>query len=225
MVASRPELAKRIHWGTLAVLQLIMAVELVLVLAGGLWLTAFLILVIMGITLAPVLLGTRLPVRIPAEFQVLAVLFVFATLFLGEVRSYYERIWWWDIALHACSGLLLGILGFLLVYVLNEHENIDVHMRPRFVAFFAFLFAVAAGAVWEVFEFTMDRSFGTNMQKAMFGDPSGLTDTMWDLVLDTMGAMAISTLGWWYMRRGKRSFIEVWIRKFIEKNPRLFSPR
>jgi hypothetical protein len=72
-------------------------------------------------------------------------IFVFASLFLGEVRSFYERIWWWDIALHTTSGLLLGILGFLLVYVLNENERVDVHMLPRFVAFFAFTFAVAWG--------------------------------------------------------------------------------
>ena len=214
--------ARRIHLAVLAVLQTIMAVELMLVLWRGEGLTAVLVLVIMGVTLAPAVLGDRLPVDIPAEFQVLAVVFVFAALFLGEVRSWYVRIWWWDIALHTSSGLLLGLVGFLLVYVLNENERVDVHMRPRFVALFAFLFAVAVGALWEVFEFAMDRLFGANMQKPMFGDPSGLTDTMWDLIVDTLGAFAISALGWWYMRRGQRSFIEAWIRKFIARNPRMF---
>ncbi len=214
--------ARRVHLAVLAVLQAVMAVELGLVLWRGEWLTAVLVLVIMAVTLAPTVLGRRLPVSIPAEFQVLAILFVFAALFLGEVRSWYERIWWWDIGLHASSGLLLGLVGFLLVYVLNENARVDVHMRPRFVALFAFLFAVAVGALWEVFEFAMDRLFGANMQKPMLGDPSGLTDTMWDLIVDTLGAFAISALGWWYMRRGQRSFIEAWTRKFIARNPRLF---
>jgi len=199
-----------------------MAAELVLLLSQGLWMSAFLVLAIMTITLAPAIMSRRLPVNIPPEFQVLAVVFVFAALFLGEIRSYYDRFWWWDIALHTSAGLLLGILGFLLVYVLNENERVDVHMRPRFVALFAFLFAVSVGALWEIFEFTMDRSFQTTMQKPMLGDPSGLTDTMWDLIVDTLGAIAISGLGWWYMRRGMRSFIELWIRKFIERNPRMF---
>ena len=199
-----------------------MAVELVLLVAESLWLSAFLVLAIMLITLAPVVLGRRMPVQIPAEFQVLAVVFVFSSLFLGEVRSYYERIWWWDIALHMSSGLLLGMVGFLLIYVLNENERVDVHMRPRFVALFAFLFAVAVGAIWELFEFSMDRTFGTTMQKPMLGDPSGLTDTMWDLAVDTVGAFVISAFGWWYMKRKTHSFIEVWIRRFIDRNPRLF---
>lgn len=214
--------AGRVRLIILIVLQLIMAGELLLLIIQQLWLSAFLVAAIMSITLAPFLLGSRMPVQIPAEFQILAVIFVFAALFLGEVRSFYARIWWWDIALHTSSGLLLGIVGFLLIYVLNENERVDVHMTPRFVALFAFLFAVSVGAIWEIFEFSMDRLFGMTMQKPMFDDPSGLTDTMWDLVVDTVGAFAISALGWWYMKRKRRSFIEVWTRRFIERNPRFF---
>lgn len=205
------------------VLQAIMALEFAATLYEQQWFTAFLVFVIITLTLAPAALGHRLRVNIPSEFQLLAVVFVFASLFLGEIHSYYDRIWWWDIALHATSGLLLGIVGFLLVYLLNKSEHVQIHLRPHFVALFAFVFAVAVGALWEIFEFTMDNTFGTRMQKPMLGDPSGLTDTMWDLIVDTVGAAAISLFGWWYTRRGERSFVEVWIRRFIEHNPRLFS--
>lgn len=214
--------AERIHWIVIALLQLVMAAELVFALLERQWFTGFLVVAIMFATLLPVILGRRFQVRIPPEFSVLAVLFVFASLFLGEIRDFYARIWWWDIALHASSGLLLGILGFVLVYTLNEDSRVDLRMRPRFVALFAFFFAVAVGAVWEIFEFSMDRLFGMNMQKPMFADPSGLTDTMWDLILDTVGAACVSLFGWRHLRRGKRSFIANGIRKFIESNPRFF---
>ncbi len=199
-----------------------MAVELILVLHEEQWINAFLVMAIMAVTLSPAVLGRRFRVHIPPEFQLLAVVFVFAALFLGEIQSYYVRFWWWDIALHTSSGLLMGILGFLLVYVLNESERVDIHMRAHFVALFAFLFAVAVGTLWEIFEFAMDQIAGTNMQKPMLGDPSGLTDTMWDMIVNALGALAISALGWWYMKRNERSFIEVWIGRFIERNPRLF---
>jgi uncharacterized membrane protein YjdF len=220
--SNKRDLPTRIHRGVLFVLQLIMAVELILVFNRQQWFNAFLIITIMAISLLPSVLGRRFRVYIPPEFQVLAVVFVFAALFLGEIHDYYGRIWWWDIALHTSSGLLMGILGFLLVYVLNESERIDIYMRPRFVAFFAFIFAVAVGALWEIFEFAMDQIVGTTMQKPMLNDPSGLTDTMWDMIVNTLGALAISALGWWYMEQHERSFIEVWIHKFIERNPRLF---
>jgi uncharacterized membrane protein YjdF len=216
------DLATRVHRWVVVVLAVIMGADLVLILLEAQWLNAFLIGTIMCVLLAPVLLRQRLPVQVPAELQLFALAFMFAALFLGEIRNYYDRIWWWDIALHASSGLLLGVFGFLLIYVLNESRNIDVYMRPRFVALFAFLFAVAIGAIWEIFEYAMDSIFGLTMQKPMWGDPSGLTDTMWDLIVDTIGALTISALGWWYMHRGARSFIEVWIQKFIARNPHLF---
>lgn len=213
---------QRVRLGVLLMLQAVMALELVLLLTQGMWGSVVWLLAIMVITGAPVIFGHRLPVHIPAEYELLAILFVFGALFLGEFRSYYERFWWWDIALHASSGLLLGILGFLLVYVMNESKRIDLHMRAGFVALFAFVFAVAVGTFWEIFEFAVDQVFGTTMQKPMLGDPSGLTDTMWDLIVDALGALVISTFGWWHMKRNKRSFVDVWIDRFIERNPRLF---
>lgn len=216
------DLPTRVHRVIVIILLLIMAVELVLVFYEGQWINAFLVMAIMAVTLLPDVLGRRIRVYIPPEFQLLAVVFVFAALFLGEIQSYYVRFWWWDIALHTSSGLLMGILGFLLIYVLNENEHIDIHMRPRFMALFAFLFAVTVGTLWEIFEFTMDQVIGTNMQKTMLGDPSGLTDTMWDMIVNALGALTISALGGWYMKQREHSFIEAWIRKFIERNPRLF---
>jgi hypothetical protein len=34
----------------------------------------------------------------------------------------------------------------------------------------------------------MDQIFGSNMQKPMLGDASGLTDTMLDFIIDAVGA-------------------------------------
>ncbi len=187
------------------------------------WFNAVIITGIILITLLPQLLARRFKVIIPAEFQLLTIGFVFACLFLGEVHGYYTRFWWWDIVLHTSSGFLLGIIGFLLVYVLNETEQIQLKMRAGFVAFFAFLFALGTGAVWEIFEFTIDSLFGTDMQKTMLGDSSGLTDTMWDLIVDAVGALIISVLGYGYLKAKRdESFLRRWIRKFIKSNPRLF---
>ncbi len=216
------DMARRIHWGLVVLIHVAMIGELGVAIYNGSWMTVFLISAIMSVILIPLVLGPRFQLQIPSEFQILAVVFVFATLYLGEVQSYYERLWWWDIMLHTTSGLLLGILGFLLVYVLNENERAALHMRPRFVALFACLFAIAMGALWEIFEFAMDQLLGMDMQKTMRGDPSGLTDTMWDLIVDTLGACIISAFGWWYMVRKQHSFIERWIQKFIRRNPHLF---
>ncbi len=209
-----------VHKALTLFLQLTLMIGAILFCFQGRWMTAAITVAIVIVTLLPLLLGRRFDVHIPPEFEFLAVMFVYASLFLGEVHGYYIRYWWWDAVLHTGSGFLLGVLGFLLVYVLNERPDVDMHMRPRFVALFAFMFAVGMGALWEIFEFGMDQLFGMNMQK------SGLVDTMWDLIVDTVGAAVIALLGWVYLRTaGSQSFLERWITRFIEGNPRLFSTR
>lgn len=216
----------KIHRWLTFILQLILLLEVVLAVFRKQWLAALITTCIVVITLFPLFLGKFLRVFVPPEFVLLSVLFIFSSLFLGEMRGYYTRFWWWDLVLHTGSGFLLGILGFLLVYLLNETEKIDIHMRPGFVAFFAFVFSIAIGALWEVFEFTIDEVFAMNMQKEMLGDPSGLTDTMWDLIVDTLGALVISVLGYGYIKQAKnRSFLERWIQSFIDSNPGLFQRR
>ena len=198
-------------------LKLILLTGVILEVWQGNWLTAAATFGVVLVTLLPVALGQRFDVRIPPEFELLAVVFVYASLFLGEVHGYYVKYWWWDSLLHAGSGLLLGIFGFLLVHVMNEKKDLHLSMKPSFVALFAFMFALGMGAIWEIFEFAVDQAFGTNMQK------SGLVDTMWDLIVDGLGALTISLLGYGYLKTaGSESFLERWIHHFIIVNQRFF---
>lgn len=216
---------KRIHFLVLFLIQGIMVVDLFWASASARWMHVFLILGLIATTGLPIAFPRRLPVPIPSEVQLLAIVFLFATLFLGEVREYYERIWWWDLMLHGSAGLLLGLLGFCVVYIFNENDIVDFRLPPAFVTLFAFFFSVGLGTLWEIFEFATDRGFDLTMQKPMLGDPSGLTDTMWDLILDTVGAAIISGAGWLYMRRGRRDWLQGPLRRFIEQHPDIFEPK
>ncbi|MCF7668996.1 MAG: hypothetical protein K9N48_04375 [Verrucomicrobia bacterium] len=207
----------RIHKFLTVMLQVFLAGGAVIAFFQSRFLDGIITIGIIIITFLPVILGKRFQVGIPAEFEFLAVIFIYASLFLGEVRGYYTRFWWWDVVLHSGSAFLLGIVGFLLVFVLNEKKEIELHMKPGFVALFAFMFAIGLGALWEIFEFAMDQIFGLNMQK------SGLMDTMWDLIVDSVGALIIAILGYGYLKKMEgRYFLVRWIQAFIEKNPKLF---
>jgi len=214
--------ARIVHFTIVAVLHLVMIAELILLIIDRQWMHVFLVVGIMAVMLLPIFLNSRLPMQVPHEVQILAIGFVFATLFLGEIRDYYVRFWWWDLLLHGTAGFLMGILGFMIVYVLNENERVDMHMRPSFLALFAFCFSQAIGAIWEIFEFAMDNFFGLTMQKPMLGDASGLTDTMWDLIVNAIGAAIVSLAGWCYLRRVRTSLLDSWSKRFIDRNPRLF---
>jgi uncharacterized membrane protein YjdF len=217
-----PDRERLIHKWIAGTLLLIVGVEWILLMLDARWLSLFLVSLILLLLVSPILFRKKLEVEIPAEFHLTAVVFAFAALYLGEVHSFYHRLWWWDIALHTTAGLLMGIFGFLLVYLLNESKIVDLHMTPGFIAFFAFCFSMTIGVFWEIFEFAADQLLGTQMQKPMLGDPSGLTDTMWDLIVNALGAALISITGWWYLKNDQTFFVREWIGKFIRKNPRLF---
>jgi hypothetical protein len=198
-------------------LKVCLLVGAVLLFASGQYQSTMETLAILTITFLPLVLHSRFNVKIPHEFETLSIIFICLSLFLGEVMDFYNRYWWWDMMLHTQSGFLLGITGFLLVYVLNENTNINMSLSSGFIALFACMFAMGMGTMWEIFEYCMDQAFGFNMQK------SGLHDTMWDLIVDAAGAAIISLLGYRYLQTHESdSFLERWIDRFVVANPRFF---
>lgn len=204
------------------VLKALLALGAGLLFIEGNYQAGFESLLILLLTFLPLLMRRQFRIRITHEIETLAIVFIYLSLFLGEVQGYYERYWWWDLALHAGSGFLLGIFGFLFVYLLNDNDKISLHLSPGFIATFAFMFAMTVGVLWEIFEFAMDTLFGMDMQRTA----TGVVDTMWDLVVDCIGALVIAVLGYGYLKTEEiDSFLERMIQRFIQANPRLFRKR
>ncbi len=180
----------------------------------GRWLLLFTSLLILALTYLPVAIERRYRLFLPIEVELVIVVFIYSALFLGEIRGYYTKFWWWDLMLHTGSGVAFGFAGFLVLYVLYRKNMLST--SPLWIAVFSFCFAVAIGAMWEIFEFSMDQVFGLNMQK------SGLPDTMGDLIVDSVGALATALIGYYYLKGKKEGLINRIITKFAAENPSLF---
>lgn len=180
----------------------------------------------------PTLFAKRSNIRIPALFQIIIMLFVFASMYLGEIHSYFYRFTWWDRMLHTSSAVLLGYIGFLLIYALNKDKRMHIHLSPFFMALFSFCFALMIGTMWEVFEYAVDSLLGINMQKARnleqiygsFDTRLGVKDTMQDLIVDAIGALFVSLLGYIHIKRKQPPNSAFWKlhKQFISENPELF---
>src|SRR5690606_8663277 len=94
-------LLRRLNIRITVVLKSIIAVGAVLLFLDGNYQAVFESMLILCITFLPLLMGKHLKVSITHEFETLAVIFIYMSLFLGEVHGYYERFWWWDLVLHA----------------------------------------------------------------------------------------------------------------------------
>jgi hypothetical protein len=195
----------------------LLSLSLIIAIISSAWTGNWEVLFISTVTLLlfylPAVIEKQLHIHLPVEMEFVIVLFVYAALFLGEVKGYYTAFWWWDVVLHIGSGIVLGFAGFIILFSLYTRDKVAA--SSLLIAIFSFCFALAIGAVWEIFEYAMDRAFGLNMQR------SGLTDTMWDLIVDSGGALLASILGFIYIKGGKTYYFEHLLRKFISENPQL----
>lgn len=187
------------HFGTILYygMRALVVLAIILFLARRDWIDAVTAGFILVLMLAPSLLRRHTRLYLPFELELFIVGFTFLTLFLGSLNNFYERISWWDSLLHFQSGILLGFIGFILVYLLNGGAPKRLTLSPFFLAFFAVCFSMAMSVVWEIYEFTADSLFGFNMQR------SGLVDTMKDLIVNTVGALVVASAayGWMLVRR------------------------
>ncbi len=191
-----------------------LGVEVLAALLTGRWTAAFVAGRTLALSMAPLFMASRLHIRLPPSIVALAVVFVFATIFLGEAFDFYERLWWWDIALHGFSAVGFGIAGFLFVFILFEG---DTYAAPAWaMGLLAASIGVTIGALWEIFEFSMDQAFGLNMQK------SGLPDTMGDLIVDVIGASFGGTMGALYLKGKALGSVAALVDQFVAMNRRLF---
>lgn len=181
------------------------------------WLVFSTALIAFLITFLPMILEKKWGVKIPAEFEVMILLFIYGSLFFGEVRGFYARFWWWGILLNLVSALALGLIGLTILYVLYKDEKINA--SPVMIAVFTFCFALASGTAWEIFEFSVDKIFGFNLQS------SAIEDTMTNLIVNAAGSLLVAIGGYFYIKQGKKNIFSRIILSFIEKNPLLIKSR
>lgn len=177
------------------------------------WSNAFVTIVALTLTTLPTVFSNRFHIQLPLSFLAAISLFFFATLFLGEIFDFYNKFWWWDVLLHGSSAVGFGIIGFLFIFYLFQGDRYDA--PPWALGVIAFCVALSIGALWEIFEFAMDQIFGLNMQK------SGLVDTMWDLIVDTIGASFGAISGFLWLK-GRSIGLSGMIEEFIQNNRSLF---
>ena len=171
------------------------------------WFGLGLSLIALLLIFLPSILEKKLSIDYPNLVITTVLIYLYLSALLGEYRNYFEQYWWWDLLMHMLYGLIVGSLGFLFVLELTHHRHESAKLSNSMMVVFAFSFAMAIGAIWEIVEYTLDTFLGTNLQL------SSLTDTMRDLIADAVGALLISFLGLVYLEYPRKNLIE----EFVEK--------
>ena len=206
------------------------------------WNNVFLCLLTLVLFTLPDLVSDKFNITLPSGLEIIVYIFIFSSAILGEIQNFFGIFSHWDTMLHTLNGFLCAGVGFSLIDILNNDENLHISMTPEFVALVALCFSMTIGVCWEFFEFSADRYLGKDMQKdriinkissvklnpevknekivinninktIIYSDNDqtitvidggyldiGLTDTMKDLFVNFLGAMAFSIAGYLYIK-------------------------
>ncbi|RMD66190.1 ATP-binding protein [Candidatus Pacearchaeota archaeon] len=167
-------------------------------------------------TFAPRALESLFNIRIPAQTELLVLLFVYGILIWSDARGYFSSVWWWDISLNIITAIALGFVGLTFLYVLSKEGIINA--SPLVISVLAFCFSLSVGTAWEVLEFALDSIFGFALQR-------GLQDTMKDLLSNLAGSAIVAVSGYFYMRSGKDGFVSRAIARLVSRNRSLFTSK
>lgn len=153
-------------------------------------------------------------IRMPVGLREGILVFCLAAFVAGEWGGLYQDDLVWDTTLHMVASAVLALTGYALALLPTAGAP------PRTGLWILSLLAVGlsstVGAVWELFEASVDALFGTNAQR------SGLPDTMGDIAANLVGATYGAVAGQIALRSGRRLPLSGLLLAALRRNPVVF---
>lgn len=146
------------------------------------------------LTMTPSLMTRNLRLCLPWEINLLVAVSFYLHV-MGHVGEYYVTLApYYDKLTHLVSSVTVALIAFFLA-LLADHQG-EIRLTGPAIAVFILTSTLAAGAVWEIYEFAVDQVFGTSLQL-------GNTDTMSDLIVDLVGGAIVAAFAAIVLARGE----------------------
>jgi hypothetical protein len=152
----------------------------------------------------------------PPAMQLFNSLIVFVSVTFGRFFFLYSNTIWFDKLTHVLYGMAFCIVGYALFYRMNPGQGEKLTVRPATLLFFSVCFGLTCAFVWEIYEFTYDRLFGTNMQRWLPGPATGVTDTMLDMMADMVGLNIVGLIWMREVARDPQKFYQKRMAPFLD---------
>jgi hypothetical protein len=130
--------------------------------------------------------GRSFITKYPAYMQTMLNCFICFGCVVGTTLNTRTDFTGIDLPEHMFAGYLACTGAYVLSEIMQgEKQPIKISVQ----AIFSLCSAVSVLVGWEFYEFTMDRLYGFTMQHGQISYSYGLTDTMIDLIVGTVGAL------------------------------------
>lgn len=143
-------------------------------------------------------------------------LFIFIGVVVGTTLNNRTDFHSFDIVTHFCAGFIAAWFGYDFARIIQGRYG---RLSPALSGLFSVCFSLGISVGWEIYEFTMDRLYGMQLQCSTPISEAGLLDTMWDFIIATAGALAGMFLVAFY-RNGKLGKNKKAVRERIAREKR-----
>lgn len=123
------------------------------------------------------------------------VVWISVALFLHSLGmlGLYDNVWWFDHVTHTLSATIVAAIGYVAARAIADRSD-ALSLPPPFMFVYILLFTLALGVFWEVLEFGARLGAGTLGLEPVLVQ-YGLSDTLLDLVFNTVGAFLVAVFG------------------------------
>lgn len=155
------------------------------------------------------------------RFETTLLVFIILSSYLGTSLWFYDIFWWWDKMLHFMYGFCFAFIGFKIIESVFKKRGVKNQLF--ITTAFAFCFAVALWAIWEIAEYIFDivwiMIWGFDWRPLVQTSPwmSPIDDTMQDIIIETISAGILNIMLYCYYRFGIFEFFHTFELTINEK--------
>ncbi|MEG0546006.1 MAG: hypothetical protein RR552_02345 [Oscillospiraceae bacterium] len=112
--------------------------------------------------------------------------FIFIGVVIGSTLNNRTDFHDFDIVTHFFAGFISAWFAYDLAVIIQGKRG---KISPALASIFCLCFALSISVGWEIYEFSMDRIYGMQLQRSIPTSEIGLLDTMFDFICDAIGAI------------------------------------
>jgi len=131
--------------------------------------------------------GRSFITKVPYYFQTQLNIFICLGCVVGTSLNLYTSFTHSDVPFHFFAGYIGACFGYDFAVIIQGNKG---RLSPAVASLFALSISIAILVGWEFYEFTMDRLYGLNLQRSTPTSEIGLIDTITDLIIGSVGALA-----------------------------------
>ena len=148
---------------------------------------SLIIISIIPVLLIPFFIDKIFNIKIEPEIELVYLLFIFVSQFLGGSLNFYKNISFYDKAIHGISGVMTSILAIVILVKTKSYSQNPLWVNILFII----CVTLSVAALWEFFEFINDNIFNKDAQKVF---KTGVDDTMLDMLSAFIGSIIFSII-------------------------------